>query len=188
MNRARQLLIAAAALLAAPLLAAWAFYSEVVARDGLTNYWSIFFGFQVFIVGAITLGVAIWLARNKQLRKHLAPLIIAVATILVVVTPSWVSISTRRYITGEGGPAGPSFNCLLWGRVGLFSTYDKPWELTCELMSIPSYSKFWIDQDYAADQTDASRTYYLTFAALELALLSGTAASLLLARRPAKEK
>jgi hypothetical protein len=166
-----------------PFFAALIFYHTVVGRDGLTNFWSIFFGWQLLFLGVTTIGICVRLIQRKKLRQYALPLLVLVITILFVVVPSSISSSSRRYITGDGGPAGPMFNCLLWEETGLYSTYDSTWRFACDAMSIPSYSKFWIDQRYRADQTDASLTYYITFAADELILLSGLYVSFLLAKR-----
>lgn len=178
------LVVAACCLFVLPFFAALVFYHVVVEQQfETTNFWSVFFGWQVLFVGIAALVAGYRLIQKKTIRRFAVPLVIIAASLALVIIPSWVSRSTRLYLTGEGGPAGPEMNCLMWEKTGVFSTYDATWDASCGLMSIPSFSKFWIDQRREADQTDASSSYYVTFAVDEYILLTGVVAALWIARK-----
>ncbi|MEO6761702.1 MAG: hypothetical protein ABI220_05025, partial [Candidatus Saccharimonadales bacterium] len=101
--------------------------------------------------------------------------IILVSLVLVLV-PARLVESSRIYITGEGGPAGPEFGCLVWDNNYLnlrSGAYEGSLGL-CTLMSIPSYNKFLIDRSPNADQLDASTTYYIMLAINEAILVGGS--------------
>lgn len=148
------------------------FYWQVVG-DASTNFWSVFFGVQWVFLAATTLVLLIIGMLRKSQHILLVVLLLAV-TLSALYLPAMLSQKTRRYITGDGGPAGPVMNCLGWEDIRIFKPYNQLWKTTCLLASLPSYSKFWIDQRQSADQSDSSATYYVMFLSYEALLLAGS--------------
>jgi|GEM_PF-5281802 len=159
-----------------------AFYFGIVRNPDVasTNPLSIIFGWQwiyLFLASVIMLIFAI----RKHDKRLLKGVIIIFITLFIVFVPAQFIFSNGLYITGDGGPAGPEFNCLVWNR-GSTKSYTNIYNRDiglCSLMSIPSFNKFLIDRNRDADQTDGSISYYAMLAINEALVVSG----LIIARR-----
>jgi len=149
------------------------FYQLVVGKYSGTNILSVMFGWQWLYLAAAGLLMLIFALVKKRRPLAIAALIVLVSLAAVFV-PARIVATTGIYITGDGGPTGPRFSCLVWDRPNIGVEYDSaPWNDTCTLMSIPSYNKFLIDQRQDADQEDASSTYYAMFLINEVSIISG---------------
>jgi carbon starvation protein CstA len=149
------------------------FYQLVVGKYSGTNILSVMFGWQWLYLAAAGLTMLIVALIKKRRSLAIAALII-LASLAAVFVPARIIATTGLYITGDGGPTGPRFHCLVWDRPNIGIEYDSPpWNDTCTLMSIPSYNKFLIDQRPDADQEDASPTYYAMFFVNEVSIVSG---------------
>ena len=173
-------------LLVLAFISGLAFYFNVVFNSDIsnTNPLSVIFGWQwfyLFVASVVVLILAI-ARQSKQLLKASATILIS---LLIVFVPAQFIFSKGLYITGDGGPAGPDFNCLVWKEFStnsLTNTYHRGIGL-CSLMSIPSFNKFLIDRSQNADQTDNSASYYTMLVINEAVLVGG----LILARRSMKK-
>lgn len=169
----KSVVIAFATLLLISTLTGVIFYRTVVGANS-TNILSVLFGWQwiyLSITGLIILLIALVTKRKK--------LVIAAGIMLVTLAIPLVSAriieSNRLYITGEGGPAGPTFACLVWDNSAAIlrsGVYSDSLGL-CTLMSIPSYNKFLIDRSREADQGDVSASYYLMAGIHQLVIIGG---------------
>lgn len=161
------------AILLASVISGVVFYKTVVGDDS-TNILSVLFGWQwiyLCISSLIALFVAIFTNRKKLI---IASGIMLFSLALVLIPARFVE-SSRMYITGDGGPAGPEFACLIWDNSSInlrSGAYSDSLGL-CTVMSIPSYNKFLIDRSRDADQFDATATYYIMLGANQLIIVSG---------------
>jgi hypothetical protein len=149
------------------------FYHIVVGNNS-TNIFSVIFGWQWIYLTVICVAVLIVAIIKSKQRLAWAAGIIA-ASLAIVLIPARLVESSRIYITGDGGPAGPEFACLVWDNSNLnlrSGAYSDSLGL-CTVMSIPSYNKFLIDRSRYADQLDATGTYYAMLGLNEIVLLGG---------------
>ncbi len=155
-------------------------FYNVVVGNGSTNIFSVIFGWQWIYLAVISIAVLIVAPIKRNRRLAWAGGIMAVSLALVLI-PARLVESSGMYITGEGGPAGPEFACLVWNDPNITlhnGSYGNNLGL-CTVLSIPSYNKFLIDRSRDADQLDATPTFYMMLAVNEIIILGGG----LLARR-----
>lgn len=151
------------------------FYALAVSLNSTTNIFSVLFGWQwIFLaIGAVILLVKSLKKRNKACRQAA---LIVLASLAIVLVPAQIIYYKVSYITGEGGPSGPDFACLIWDNSDPYLLDAQEGTLmpsSCTFMSIPSFNKFLIDRSYAADQTDASPSYYTMLLINEAILVGG---------------
>jgi hypothetical protein len=161
------------AVLIAAIVTGIIFYHTVVGNDS-TNIFSVIFGWQWIYLAVISIAVLVVASIKRNKRLAWAAGIIAASLAIVLIPARFVEFS-RIYITGDGGPAGPEFACLVWdnSKINLRSgAYSDSFGL-CTVMSIPSYNKFLIDRSRNADQLDATGTYYVMLGLNEMVLLGG---------------
>lgn len=166
--------IKAAALIAVwlilPVVIGLIFYDLFVGRTGSTSVFSIIFGWQWILLAGIVVYLLIKAWRVKSKRVGLAALAIFVG-LLATFMPAYISKESGRYITGEGSPAGPKFNCLVWENPPDLDILNLENHL-CTLMSMPSYAKAWIDQNPDHERNDSTGSYYATLWFDEIILAS----------------
>jgi hypothetical protein len=149
------------------IISGFIFYKAIVGDDS-TNIFSVIFGWQWIYLSIISIALLVFALIKKSKPLRTAALIIIVSLVTVVI-PARIIEASRIYITGDGGPSGPHFACLVWDNssVNLRSgAYEDNFGL-CTLMSIPTFNKFIIDRSRNADQLDSSPTYYLMLVANE---------------------
>lgn len=174
MSRLNKKLVAASvSIFTLAIISGIIFYKTVVGNDS-TSIFSVIFGWQ-WIYLCITALATFFIATFTKKKKLAIASGIILVSLAILLIPARLVESSRLYITGEGGPAGPEFACLVWdnSNINLKSgAYSDSLGL-CTLMSIPSYNKFLIDRSRDADQLDASATYYIMLGINELIILGG---------------
>jgi hypothetical protein len=162
-------------LIVAWLVTSQMYYTKVVGSESGTNIFSVYFGWQWLCMFVTAIGLIIYSLTHR--RKYLLkPALITLAGLMLVFVSARVIYQTRFYITGDGGPAGPEFSCIVWKDAKASGEYDETLGLRgvpCTFMSMPSYNKFLIDYRVNADQSDNSLTYYVTLLINEATVLAG---------------